>query len=102
MTPWLLTAIPLVTSAYAIYEMRRSPRVRAWGAAVLVSGAAWVFCLFGLEPLLIAAHTPSSFDALGDGVEIAIWVWCVGGGVLLAHLTVVGILMWNSDPDVGE
>jgi cytochrome c biogenesis protein CcdA len=96
MTPWLLTAVPFVTSTYAIYEMRRTPRVRAWAVAVLVSGAAWIFCLFGLEPLLTAAHTPSTWDGFLIGIEIL----CIDGGVLLTHFTVLGILMWNSDPDV--
>lgn len=100
LAPYLLLGLPAVTCAYAIFALWRFRRQRHYGIAVLVSGAALAFCIVALHPILVAVHTPSSFDAVGDGFGLLIEAVFIGGAVAAAHLLFFVILLWRVGPEL--
>lgn len=116
MTQWLFWGCPLITSAYAVYEVRRSPDLRGLGYAVVVSGVFFAF-LFAFEPTTIATHVMSTIDS----VENAVGFWPAArifrSGVVLGdmvaevlirfialvlHFALLAVLMYRAGPDVPD
>jgi Zn-dependent protease with chaperone function len=74
----------------ALHCLLRHPRSRALAGAALFA-APWqvLATLFG-GPLLAALHTPSSFDPLGDGVDLFLQELALTFGLALLSFVLAG------------